>query len=155
MAPITFEQKKGIMNAALIEDLQPVGFPETIVLPLIPAISAGFPSPAADFIDVDIDLSRELVKNPSSTFLGRVRGNSMIDAGISDGDILVIDKSLPVKDGKIAVCFLDGEFTVKRVKMEPNGCWLVPENSKYKAIHVTKENEFVIWGIVTNIIKSV
>lgn len=143
------------MGVAFIEDLKPIGFLDPIVLPLIPAISAGFPSPAADFIDVDIDLSRELVKNPSSTFLGRVRGNSMIDAGIGDGDILIIDKSLPVKDGKIAVCFLDGEFTVKRIRIEPNGCWLVPENSKYKPIHVTVDNEFVIWGIVTNIIKTV
>jgi len=139
----------------LLTDIQPFEGVEGLVLPLIPGISAGFPSPAADFIDVDIDLSRELVKNPSSTFLGRVRGNSMIDAGISDGDILVIDKSLPVKDGKIAVCFLDGEFTVKRIRIEPNGCWLVPENPKFRPIHVTKDNEFVIWGIVTSIIKSV
>lgn len=138
-----------------IADIQPFDRVEGLILPLIAGISAGFPSPAADFIDVDIDLSRELVKNPSSTFLGRVRGNSMIDAGIGDGDILVIDKSLTVKDGKIAVCFLDGEFTVKRIRIEPNGCWLVAENPKYRPIHVTAANEFLIWGIVTNIIKRV
>lgn len=128
---------------------------KAIVLPLIPALSAGFPSPAADFIDVDIDLTKELVKNPSSTFLGRIRGNSMIDAGIGDGDIVVIDKSLPIKDGCIAVCFVDGEFTVKRVRIEKDGCWLVAENPNYKAIHVTSENEFIIWGIVTSVIKKV
>jgi DNA polymerase V len=78
----------------------------------------------------------------------------MTGAGLDDGDLLVIDKSLEPRDGKIAVCFLDGEFTVKRIKIEANAIWLMPENKKYKPIKVTKDNEFVIWGIVTSVIKS-
>src|SRR5690606_29596826 len=73
-------------------------------------ISAGFPSPAEDFLDINIDLNKYLIKNPSTTFFGRVRGNSMIDAGIYDGDLLIIDKSLEPRNNKIAVCFIDGEF---------------------------------------------
>jgi DNA polymerase V len=117
-------------------------------------ISAGFPSPADDFLDLSIDLNKELIKHPYATFYGRVSGDSMTGAGLDDGDLLVIDKSLEPRDGKIAVCFLDGEFTVKRIKIEANAIWLMPENKKYKPIKVTKDNEFVIWGIVTSVIKS-
>jgi DNA polymerase V len=119
-------------------------------------ISAGFPSPAEDFLDISIDLNKELIKNPSATFYGRVKGNSMIEAGLSDGDLLIIDKSLEPKNGKIAVCFIDGEFTVKRIKISrDNGIvWLVAENKDYKPIRVTPENELMIWGIVTTVIKK-
>lgn len=117
-------------------------------------ISAGFPSPADDFLDLSIDLNKELIKHPYATFYGRVSGDSMIGAGLDDGDLLVIDKSLEPRDGKIAVCFLDGEFTVKRIKLEANAIWLMPENKKYNPIRVTKDNEFVIWGIVTSVIKN-
>ena len=127
----------------------------SIELPLIDGgISAGFPSPAQDFIDLAIDLNRELIKNPSATFYGRVKGNSMQDAGISDGDLLVIDKSLEPKDGKIAICFIDGEFTVKRIKIEDNICWLMPANNAYKPIKISEENHFLVWGIVIHVIKS-
>ena len=124
-------------------------------LPLIEGgISAGFPSPAQDFIDLSIDLNKELIKHPSSTFYGRVRGNSMQDAGISDGDLLIIDKSLAPKNGKIAVCFIDGEFTVKRIKADKNTCWLMPANDQYQPIQVTEDNHFLVWGIVVHVIKS-
>ncbi len=116
-------------------------------------ISAGFPSPADDFLDINIDLNKHLIKNPSTTFYGRVRGNSMIDAGIHDGDLLVIDKSLEPQSDKIAVCFIDGEFTVKRIQIEKDTVWLIAENKDYQPIKVTKENELLIWGIVTNVIK--
>ena len=116
-------------------------------------ISAGFPSPADDFLDINIDLNKHLIKNPSTTFYGRVRGNSMIDAGIHDGDLLVIDKSLEPQSDKIAVCFIDGEFTVKRILIEKDTVWLIAENKDYQPIKVTKENELLIWGIVTNVIK--
>lgn len=125
----------------------------TFNMRLIPGISAGFPSPAADFIDQDIDLGKALIKNPSSTFLGRVKGDSMKDAGIDDGDIMIIDKSLKVKDGDIVVAFLDGEFTVKRVRFEKDICWLVAENEKYQPIKVTTDNNLTIWGVVTHTIK--
>ena len=118
-------------------------------------ISAGFPSPADDFLDNKIDLNKELIKNPSTTFYGRVKGDSMIGAGLDDGDLLVIDKSLEARDNRIAVCFIDGEFTVKRIQVEADCVWLVAENDKYAPIKATQDNDFLIWGIVTNVIKNV
>ncbi len=117
-------------------------------------ISAGFPSPADDFLDLSIDLNKELIKHPYATFYGRVSGDSMTGAGLDDGDLLIIDKSLEPQDGKIAVCFIDGEFTVKRIKLDKNSLWLMPENKKYKPLKVTEDNEFVIWGVVTSVIKN-
>lgn len=117
-------------------------------------ISAGFPSPALDFVDLSIDLNRHLVKHPSSTFYGRVKGESMKDAGIYDGDLLIIDKSLEPGNDKIAVCYIDGEFTLKRIKLDKNCCWLMPANDHYQPIRVTEENDFMIWGIVTHVIKK-
>tara|TARA_B100000809_G_scaffold62501_1_gene59273 strand:- start:1720 stop:2169 length:450 start_codon:yes stop_codon:yes gene_type:complete len=118
-------------------------------------ISAGFPSPADDFLDASIDLNKTLIKNKDATFYGRVKGDSMIGGGLSDGDLLIIDKSIEPKNGKIAVCFIDGEFTVKRIKIEKELIWLIPENKNYQPIKVTADNDFVIWGIVTNVIKAV
>jgi len=127
-----------------------------ISLPVVEGgISAGFPSPAEDFLDLSIDLNKEFIKNPSTTFYGRVRGDSMVNAGLNDGDLLIIDKSLEPVDNKIAVCFIDGEFLVKRIKIEKDIVWLVAENDKYKPIKVTVDNDFIIWGIVTTVIKSV
>ena len=117
-------------------------------------ISAGFPSPAEDFLDLSIDLNKELIKNPSSTFYARVKGQSMQDMGIDSGDLVIIDKSIEPKNGKIAICFIDGEFTMKRIKIEKDCCWLVPANKKYQPIKVTADNDFVIWGIVVHVIKS-
>jgi DNA polymerase V len=117
-------------------------------------IQAGFPSPAEDFLDSSIDLNKEFIKNPSSTFFGRVMGDSMNDVGISDGDLLIIDKSLEPTAGKIAVCFLDGEFTVKQIELRDDGCFLVPANAKFKPIQVTADNDFIVWGIVVHVIKS-
>lgn len=118
-------------------------------------ISAGFPSPADDFKEQRISLDEELVKNKEATFYARVSGQSMIGAGLDDNDLLVIDRSLEPKHNKIAVCFLDGEFTVKRLRVESDGVWLQPENPKYDPIQITDANNFVIWGIVTNVIKKV
>ena len=117
-------------------------------------IVAGFPSPADDFFEVSIDLNKELIKHPSATFYGRVEGDSMRDEGIEDGDLLVIDRSLEPSDGKIAVCFIDGEFTVKKIRIEKDAVWLMPANPDYKPVKVTAENEFIIWGIVTYVIKK-
>ena len=117
-------------------------------------IRAGFPSPAQDYMEQAIDLNKELIKHPASTFFGRVVGDSMRDEGIEEGDILVIDKSLELQDDDLAVCFIDGDFTVKRVRIEPNAVWLIPANPKYSLIKVTKENEFIVWGIVTYTIKK-
>lgn len=127
-----------------------------LALPFIESgIKAGFPSPALDFIDLTIDLNKILIKHKSSTFYGKVKGDSMIDAGFNNGDLLIIDKSLEPVDGKIAVCYLDGDFTIKRLKVDEDCIWLVPENEKYEPIQITEDNDFVVWGMVTKIIKSV
>ena len=117
-------------------------------------VSAGFPSPANDFKEVRISLDNELVKNKEATFYAKVSGDSMIDAGLDDGDLLVIDRSLSPENGKIAICFIDGDFTVKRIKKEKGKLYLMPENKKYEAIELKEENELIIWGIVVYVIKK-
>ena len=117
-------------------------------------IKAGFPSPAADFDGSRISIDQIVVKNQTATFYAKANGNSMIGAGIDDGDILVIDKSIEPQDGKIAVCFIDGEFTVKRIKVQENSLLLLPENPLFESIEVTQENDFIIWGIVTYVVKK-
>ena len=118
-------------------------------------ISAGFPSPADDFKETRISLDRELVKNKEATFYARVSGDSMVEAGLDDGDLLVIDRSLNPENGKIAVCLVDGDFTVKRIKKEKSKLYLMSENKKYKPIELKEENELIIWGIVEYVIKKI
>ena len=117
-------------------------------------ISAGFPSPADDFKEIRISLDRELVKNEESTFYARVSGDSMIEAGLDDGDLIVIDRSLDHENGKIAVCFIDGEFTVKRIKKKGDKLFLMPQNKNYRPIEIKEGNELIIWGIVEYVIKK-
>ena len=117
-------------------------------------ISAGFPSPADDFKEVRISLDKELVKNEEATFYARVSGDSMQGAGLENGDLLIIDRSIEPSNNKIAVCFIDGEFTVKRIKIESKKLYLIPENKKYSPIEINEENELIIWGIVTYVIKK-
>jgi DNA polymerase V len=131
-------------------------FESELKIPFIPdGVSAGFPSPAADFMETNIDLNTALSENPLATFYIRVNGNSMINAGINDKDVLIVDRSLEPQNNKIAICFIDGEFTVKRIKVETDCLYLMPENSNYQPIKVTEENELIIWGIVTYVIKKV
>ncbi len=118
-------------------------------------IAAGFPSPAQDYMDLSLDLNKELIKHPAATFYGRVKGTSMKDAGIDDGDILVIDRSLEYRNGMTAVCFIDGEFTVKKLKLKNGKVFLIPANEEFKPIEITPDNEFMVWGIVTYVIKKV
>ena len=99
-------------------------------------------------------LATEL-KNKEATFYARVSGDSMIGAGLDDGDLLVIDRSKNPENGKIAICLVDGEFTVKRIKKEKNRLYLMPENKKYKPIELKEENELIIWGVVEYVIKKV
>jgi DNA polymerase V len=130
-------------------------FESELKIPFIKeGVSAGFPSPAADFSENNIDLNKELSENPLATFYIKVKGNSMIDAGINDKDVLVVDRSLEPRDNKIAICFVDGEFTVKRIKVEKDCLYLMPENPNYETIKVTEENQLIIWGIVTYVIKA-
>lgn len=117
-------------------------------------VKAGFPSPADDFLDTPLDLNRELVHNPASTFFVRVAGDSMTGDGIDDGDLLIVDKSVEAYDNCIAICYVDGEFTVKRVKMERDGAWLLPSNPHYKPIRVDPGDDFMIWGVVRHVVKT-
>ena len=131
-------------------------FENTIEFPYISSgIKAGFPSPAADFDESKISLDNVLVKNREATFYAKASGTSMIGAGIDDGDILVIDRSIEPQNNKVAVCFIDGEFTIKRILVEKDGVYLMPENAAFQPIKVTDENELIIWGMVTYVIKSI
>ncbi len=117
-------------------------------------VSAGFPSPAEDPIELKLDLNQELIRNAAATFFARVSGESMIDDGINDGDLLIIDKSVEPYDGCLAVCYIDGEFTLKRFQDNGDHALLVPANKKYKPIKVTADSDFMVWGIVRYLVKK-
>ena len=119
-------------------------------------IKAGFPSPAQDYFMGTIDLNRELIRHKETTFLARVSGTSLQEAGICDGDIIVIDKSLEVKNGDFVVAFIDGDFTLKEFRYDDkeNCAWLIPHNKDYNPIKVTDDNEFIVWGVLTYTIKQ-
>jgi len=141
------------IHAGPVLDFFTPDFSTLLELPLAgTAIAAGFPSPAEEYLDLVLDLNKELVKHPAATFYARVKGGSMVDASIQDGDLLVIDKALEPKEGSIAVCYLDGEFTVKRLAMREEGVYLMPANAEFKPIRITEENEFLVWGIVAYVI---
>lgn len=115
-------------------------------------VEAGFPSPADDYAELKLDLNKHLIRNPSATFYVRVRGHSMVNAGICDGDMLIVDRSLEPKDGDVAVCVINGEFTVKRIKKSGQQIVLSPENPDFPEMSVTKDDDFRIWGIVSYVI---
>lgn len=119
-------------------------------------IPAGFPTPASgtDFDPDKIDLNRYLVKHPAATFFVRVKGHSMEGCGISDGDLLIVDRAIKPYDSAIVVALLDAEFTVKRIRLTKGQLYLTPENSNYKPIRVTKEMNFEVWGVVSHVIKE-
>ena len=116
-------------------------------------IQAGFPSPAQGALSKKIDLNHELIDNPASTFCARVMGNSMVDDGINDGDLLIIDKSLDPHEGSIAVCYLDGDFTVKRLSVREDGVYMTPANADFPEMKVPEDSNFQIWGVVSHIVK--
>jgi DNA polymerase V len=125
----------------------------SVEIPLIrQGIVAGFPSPAEDYLECSLDLNELMIKDKESTFYGRVQGDSMQDALIFEGDILVIDRSLTPKNGCIALCQLDGEFTVKTLEIGEKQVTLVPANKEFKDIVVTEDREFSVWGVVTFVI---
>lgn len=120
-------------------------------IPLMGEAVAGFPSPAEDFIHEEIDLNRELVKNPEATFYVRVRGNSML-LDFQDGDLLIIDKSLDVRDNSIILCYTQNEFTLKRIKKENGKCYLLPSNPDFPVIETIED--VIVWGVVCYSIKK-
>jgi DNA polymerase V len=119
---------------------------------VVSKVKAGFPSPAEDYIDKRIDLNQQLIDNPASTFMVRVEGDSMVDASIYEDDVLIVDKAIQAKDGDIILAIVDGEFTVKRLKIKGGNIMLVPESQEYEPIYITEESSFSVWGVVTYII---
>ncbi|MFB6355478.1 MAG: LexA family protein [bacterium] len=116
------------------------------------ACPAGFPSPADDHMEKRLDLNEHLIEHPAATFFVRVSGNSMIDAGIHDDDILVVDRSLEPRDGKVVIAVLNGELSVKRLKKREDALYLQAENDDYQSIEVSKESDLRIWGVATHVI---
>lgn len=118
-------------------------------------IRAGFPSPAQDYITESIDLNSTLISHPASTFYAKVVGDSMSGEGITEGDILIIDRSIEAEHGDLAVCCLDGEFTLKRLCLNRGDkIYLMPSNKRYKPIEVSKDSDFTVWGVVIYTIKA-
>ena len=117
-------------------------------------VPAGFPSPAADYEEDRLDLNRYLIRHPAATFFVRAVGDSMIGAGIHCGDLLVVDRSLEPKDKSVVIAVIDGELTVKRIRIEKRKITLEPENKSYSARQITEDADFQVWGVVTNVIHA-
>ena len=127
-----------------------------IKIPLFTAgVSAGFPSPADDFVDRSLDLNEFLIKHPSATYFVRVEGTSMIGSGINPGDILIVDRALEPSNANIVIAVLNGEFLVKRFRRDANGCRLMPENPKFQPIELKDDMQLEVWGVVTYVIHKV
>ena len=118
-------------------------------------VPAGFPSPAEDFMDLDLNLQEYLVQHPSATFCVRVTGDSMQNAGIFSGDVMVVDRALESKNNSIVLAVLDGEFTVKRIQKRAGKLYLKPENKNFSPIEIIEEMNFQVWGVVTHVIHKV
>ena len=124
-------------------------------LPLLnDSVSAGFPSPADDYTEENIDLNEHLISNPFSTFFLRVKGDSMINAGIKDKDLIIVDKSLTAKPGNIIIAMIDGEFTIKRLSIKNNELYLKAENHNYPDFRFKNHFDVQIWGVVIYSIHS-
>ena len=115
-------------------------------------VSAGFPSPAADYEEGKLDLNKHLVRNPAATFFVRVSGDSMTGAGVHDGDLLIVDRSKEPVSGNVVIAVIDGELTVKRMRIKKGKYTLEPENENYPVQKITENMEFEVWGVVTNVI---
>ena len=145
-------KKKGELE---IDEVLSSGTLSALPIPLFESrVQAGFPSPADDFSEGTLDLNTHLIKHKAATFFVRVTGDSMIGVGIFPGDILIVDRSLPHSSGKVVIAVVNGEMTVKRFKQEGDRVLLCSENDKYAPISVSEEEDFSIWGIVTNVIHS-
>lgn len=139
-----------------IEDFIPLSGDESLEAVMLGQVKAGFPSPAEE-VREKLDLVKLLVRHSASTFFFQVDGVSMVDAGMDEGDILIVDRAVDPYNGCKAVCFVDGEYTVKRVEIQAGGVRLLPANesqSKYKPIEIHDGNRFMVWGVVTWIIKK-
>ncbi|WP_081906302.1 LexA family protein [Methylobacter tundripaludum] len=130
-------------------------FPTQVDLPLFAfKIPAGFPSPADDHLEATIDLNQQYVRHPAATFFVRVQGNSMIKAGIHSGDMLIVDRSLEAQSGSIVIAVVNGELTVKRLVINGDDVWLMPENPEFQPLQISEGMELHIWGVVAHVIHS-
>ena len=140
-------------GSAIVQPFSP--HPLSLPLPLYSSrIQAGFPSPADDHLEDTLDLNEHLVQHPAATFLVHVQGDSMIGAGIYDGDLLIIDRALKATFGSIVVAVVDGDLTVKRLHQDADGVWLMPENPNYKPLPIREGMDLVIWGVVAHSVRS-
>lgn len=129
--------------------------PMLLDLPLFGSkIPAGFPSPADDHLEATIDLNRQYVRHPAATFFVRVQGTSMIGAGIHNGDMLVVDRSLEAQSGSVVIAVINGELTVKRLVIKGDEVWLIPENPEFQPLQITDGMELQVWGVVAHVIHS-
>ena len=139
-----------------IKRIHPASVKKSLKLPLFLAkVPAGFPSPADDYLDKNLDLNEYLIKNPSSTFCVRVEGSSMVKAGIHDGDILIVDRSLEPRDKKIVIAVVNGDLTVKRIRKEKGKVYLEPESDEFKPLEISETTDCQVWGVVTHAIHKV
>ncbi|MBI9016094.1 MAG: translesion error-prone DNA polymerase V autoproteolytic subunit [Phycisphaerae bacterium] len=118
------------------------------------AVAAGFPSPAEEYIEGKLDLNKHLISNPASTYFVRVTGESMINAGIHPDDMLVVDRAVNAKDGDVVIACIDGELTVKTMRIKRGQIWLVPENKAYQQQKISDAMDFTVWGVVRHVIHS-
>lgn len=136
-------------------EMIPIGSHSEIKVPMAEAlVAAGFPSPADDYIEYRLDLNELLIQHPAATFFVKVQGQSMMEANIHSGDILIVDRSLEAKDGKIVIAVVGGEFTVKRLRIQGNRTSLLPENPVYPVLEIRPGMELEIWGVVTYVIHA-
>lgn len=153
---INFAEKTGRENTTTtITAVYKVDIESRLPRPLflVPVV-AGFPSPADDYIENQLDLNRHLIKHPAATFFVRVKGDSMINAGIHSGDILIVDRSLEAADKKVVIAIIDGELTVKRIRVKGREIHLLPENPDYAPTLIQGEMNFAVWGVVTTVIHA-
>ena len=140
------------MKPSILTIIQP-DYSSTVERPLLLSkVPAGFPSAADDYLDGKFDLNEHLIKHKAATFFVRVTGDSMLGAGIHDGDLLIVDKALEAHDKSVVVAVVNGEFTVKRIKREHGCVWLMPENKNYQPMEMLEGSELEVWGVVTNVI---
>ncbi|MBF0387412.1 MAG: translesion error-prone DNA polymerase V autoproteolytic subunit [Candidatus Omnitrophica bacterium] len=137
------------MKIATVSVLKPAGIPFYAT-----AVSAGFPSPADDFIESNLDWNEYLVRHPAATFCVRAKGDSMINAGIFSGSIMIVDRALYPRQDSIVVAVLDGEFTVKHIRREQGRVVLYPDNPAYQPVEIASGRDFSVWGVVTHVIRT-
>lgn len=147
--------KLSLAHAKVVEVLKPSDLRKLDFPLFLESVSAGFPSPADDYLEGRLDLNQHLINRPAATFFVRVTGDSMQGAGIYSGDLLIVDRSLEAKDNNIIIAVIDGELTVKRLSKINNKIFLLPENTNYEPIEITDQMSFEVWGVVTNVIHSV